>query len=120
MRLLEKLDASLMATQATKIRPGHECTVDIPASIEPIMEADMWDGINVHFPVTFDDEVSWLVRVRRLRYDDPPGATQELVISSEVATIRFMHRHGLRVPNAWNPAKLAHESFQKGEFEFCT
>jgi hypothetical protein len=97
------LDGLSLATQAEKLRPGHSCTVDIPDTYKAIIKADLWNGVNVHFPITFDDGVKWLLRVRQLRRLVPPESFMEIITESEVTTLNVLKKAGIAVPDAWMP-----------------
>ena len=71
MILLKSLDAikTTITAQASDLRPGHHCIVKMPDNINPIYEDDMWGGINVRFPIVFDDGIRWLIRVHQMRHE---------------------------------------------------
>ncbi|WVQ79832.1 hypothetical protein IAT38_001932 [Cryptococcus sp. DSM 104549] len=99
---LDSLDPSLVITQATVLRPGHTCTFTIPA-ITTLFKDSSYACMNLHLPLEFDDGVKWMVRVPLRRWVNPPRELREMVVASEVATMRMLHEAGVKVPNAWLP-----------------
>jgi hypothetical protein len=100
---LNSLNPDVIIKQAIQLRPGHTCTLSIPSTPEVIIEADMYNGVNVHFPIIFDDGVKWLVRVRQVLEVSADREMMDQVMESEVTTIRVMYERGIPVPNAWLP-----------------
>ncbi|KAF2090494.1 hypothetical protein K490DRAFT_70957 [Saccharata proteae CBS 121410] len=46
--------------------------------------------MNYHIPIHFDDDVTWLARIRRFNVTSPPPELRDHIIRSEVATLRFL------------------------------
>ncbi|WRT65975.1 uncharacterized protein IL334_002926 [Kwoniella shivajii] len=64
----------------------------------------MYNGVNIHFPIIFDDGIKWLLRVRQSHNGNPPIGIQEVVIASEVTVLNILNNGGVPVPKAWlNP-----------------
>ena len=78
----------------------------------------MWNAMNVHFPVVFDDGVRWLVRVRRLRRDGPDPERQRRMVDSEAATMNALQKVvGDQIPRAWLVSSQDEGSNDPGEYE---
>lgn len=62
---------------------------------------------NVHFPITFDDGVKWLIRIPRPRHSRAPTALLALVSACEVETLKALKEAGVKVsrspPSAIRP-----------------
>lgn len=54
-------------------------------------------GMNYHIPVSFEDGVVWIARVRRFNATSPPPVLRNHIIRSEVATLNFLQ--GTTVPS---------------------
>nr|XP_018265027.1 uncharacterized protein I303_03209 [Kwoniella dejecticola CBS 10117]OBR87185.1 hypothetical protein I303_03209 [Kwoniella dejecticola CBS 10117] len=63
----------------------------------------MFGGINVHFPMVFDDGIKWLIRIRQADNGIPPLAILDTTARSEVCTLQVVKSFGLPVPGAWMP-----------------
>jgi hypothetical protein len=100
-QLLDRLQTSSseLAAHAKALRPGHDCTVDVPASTDMLLRG----GMNVHIPITFDDGVSWFARVRQKNSQSPPKSMVRTVLSSEAATIMALKDAGALVPDVYLP-----------------
>ena len=62
----------------------------------------MAGNFHVHLPVNFSDGVKWLARIRKSTEFLPLGSDKaHAMTKSEIATQRFLHSKGLKVPNAW-------------------
>ncbi|WWC60615.1 uncharacterized protein I303_103189 [Kwoniella dejecticola CBS 10117] len=61
----------------------------------------MYNGINIHFPIVWDDGMKWLLRVRQSHNGRPNQDIQKYVIQSEIGVLRLLKRQGLLVPDAW-------------------
>ncbi|WVQ79860.1 hypothetical protein IAT38_001960 [Cryptococcus sp. DSM 104549] len=107
------LDPELVVKQAQVLRPGHTCTLRIPAASD-IFDAEhkqyehkQYCTMNIHIPLIFDDGVSWMVRVRQYRTYAAPLDLQKQITESEVATQQLLRTHGIKVPMAWKPSVVA-------------
>ncbi len=60
-------------------------------------------GMNVHVPITFDDGVKWLARIRKPHFHGPPSDMMKVVVESEVETMRVLSEISKLVPNAFLP-----------------
>jgi len=114
--MLNLLDVKKITEEAMQLRPGHTCTVDIPDNVEAIIDADLYNGINGHFPVAFDDDVKWLLRVRQIRHTDPIPEVLDMVTLSEVTTLRTLKAAGIQVPDAWLPPRSPIDPNQSSTF----
>ncbi|WVQ81433.1 hypothetical protein IAT38_003557 [Cryptococcus sp. DSM 104549] len=104
------LETRPIVEQAQALRPGHTCTLAVP-SLDDLFKDDMWpsSNMNVHLPLAFDDGVRWMVRARQWRASSPPAELQKQATESEVVTLQFLKKGGVKVPMAWMPPKLSHE-----------
>ncbi|KAK8853366.1 hypothetical protein IAR55_004070 [Kwoniella newhampshirensis] len=93
------LNSANLSAQADALRPGHTGTIVVPTSTRDYIGG----GMNVILPVTFDDGVRWIARVRQKRFDEPPPAMRKMLVASEVASMRAMRENGLKVPNVYLP-----------------
>nr|XP_031859378.1 uncharacterized protein CI109_005219 [Kwoniella shandongensis]KAA5526450.1 hypothetical protein CI109_005219 [Kwoniella shandongensis] len=90
--------------QAQALRPGHTCTFSLPLdhlAIKRTRGPKNYSGMNIHFPIDFDDGIRWLVRARLVKVYRPPIDMQKKIMESEVATMKFLRMHNIPVPNAW-------------------
>ncbi|KAK4686915.1 uncharacterized protein P7C73_g3197, partial [Tremellales sp. Uapishka_1] len=97
--LLASINAADLATDAETLRPGHRCTVSIPADSKHLLRG----GMNIHIPVTFDDGVRWLARIRQTRFDPLCGEEMQIILTSEVETMKALRRMSALVPEAIMP-----------------
>ncbi|WVQ81569.1 hypothetical protein IAT38_003693 [Cryptococcus sp. DSM 104549] len=100
---MAKLDPIQVCRQAELCRPGHTATLNMPESAEALrqMAVAPFCGMNVHIQLEFEDGVQWMVRAHRAIPAPHPAELQRVVTESEAATMKFLHRQGLRVPDAW-------------------
>lgn len=56
-------------------------------------------GMNYHIELRFEDGVIWIARVRRFNATSPPSALRDYIISSEVATLKFLEKTQIPAPN---------------------
>ncbi|WRT65979.1 uncharacterized protein IL334_002930 [Kwoniella shivajii] len=86
------------------LRPGHSFTFSLPdGGTEMSSQSDMHGATNYHIPISFDDGVKWLLRVRQSTNGVPPYDFQQAVTVSEVRTLQILKEKGMPVPNAWMP-----------------
>ncbi len=91
------LQNSNISSSAALLRPGHACTLDLLGDV-----TRMQGGINTHMPVTFDDGVQWLVRVRHPSVRTAPKAVSDRTMLSEIETMRAVAKvGGPLIPQVW-------------------
>ncbi len=102
---MQAIDPTVIRKQAIALRPGHTCVVDIPEPEDwkKIWKMGRYSLFNVHFPVTFDDGIKWLVRVRRPRQTMAPTELLHMMSASEVQTLKVLKESGAKVPGARLP-----------------
>ncbi|WWC68352.1 uncharacterized protein I206_102277 [Kwoniella pini CBS 10737] len=66
-----------------------------------MLDTNMNGPVNYHFPISFDDGVKWLLRVRQMSPTPSPRAFPLDILVREVATLRYMNQCAFWVPNAW-------------------
>ncbi|WWC60607.1 uncharacterized protein I303_103181 [Kwoniella dejecticola CBS 10117] len=91
---------------AERIREGCSATLSIPIDAQSMVDSKMWNGINIHLVIFFDDGVKWLLRLKQDHGDYPPFEIRHAVLDSEITTLRLLKRAGAAVPNAWMPDSL--------------
>ena len=64
----------------------------------------MMGGMNLHIRIVFEDGVTWLARVRRSNATSPPSYLQNYIITSEIATLRFLETTNIPTPRVWDYA----------------
>ena len=87
---------SSILDHAQSLRPGRTCTV--PTLMDE--KGFKCGSQSIHYVVQWDDGVEWMLRIK-MDAERSTQAARRMMIESEVATMRFMHKHGLPVPNAW-------------------
>ncbi|WVQ65218.1 uncharacterized protein L199_003391 [Kwoniella botswanensis] len=98
------LEKDRIIEEAQRIRPGRACILQLPPDSQSMFDAkNMYNGINVHFPIIFDDGVKWLLRVRQSHNGYPPPEIQRFVVRSEVTALTILKNGGVLVPDAWYP-----------------
>nr|XP_018265005.1 uncharacterized protein I303_03187 [Kwoniella dejecticola CBS 10117]OBR87163.1 hypothetical protein I303_03187 [Kwoniella dejecticola CBS 10117] len=88
------------------LRPSHVPTLHIPDTFDTLKASKWYSCFNVHFLISFEDNVKWLLRVR---INDGREMPHDLVypsIRSEVATLNVLKSHGVPVPTAWLPPHM--------------
>lgn len=95
--LFSRIDLGALKARATALRDGIPCAVpDI--SVKAQDGVLLMGGQNYHIPITFDDGVEWICRIRRENASSPPSAAQDRLLVSEVATYRFLATTSVPVP----------------------
>ncbi|WWC88189.1 uncharacterized protein L201_003094 [Kwoniella dendrophila CBS 6074] len=105
-RLLEKVQnaESQIVSQAKTIRPGYKCELKLPVNSHDMLDnKNMYNGINVHFSIIFEDGVKWLLRVRQLHQFSSPSEIIEFVTNSEVTVLNLLRKGDIPVPGGWLP-----------------
>ncbi|WVW80440.1 hypothetical protein I302_102422 [Kwoniella bestiolae CBS 10118] len=97
------------------LRPDHHPTLVIPPSVDSLLDDGTRGGFNLHFKITFDVGVKWLLRVRQSRGHRPPPELADAVIQSEVATLNVLKSQGIPFPKAFLPLHLTNVSERKDE-----
>lgn len=105
--LLGKINVKALQVVASTARLGIPCRipalashVDQAARVELV--SSQCGGQNCHVDIEFDDEVTWIARIR---LDDPllpPSATQAYIFLSEVATLEFLARTRVPAPHVYS------------------
>lgn len=85
-----------MREYASTLRDGIGCTIPLETAEDPAN--DMVGGMNYHFTIVFEDNVTWICRTRRQNISSPPIELQNAIIESEVSTMQFLFNVGLPVP----------------------
>lgn len=103
---IRSLSLEVIKDDLAALRPGYEYQVEYPTTEEEIKQALKKGCFNLHFPITFEDGVKWLLRVRRdyNREDHPicPPAHYWPGVESEATTLQVMYEHGITtVSNAY-------------------
>ncbi len=98
-------------TPAQALRPGHSCTVHLPDTIRDLPMG----GINVHMPITFDDGIRWLARVRQRRLASPLREVEKVITENEVETMMVLREVSDLVPEAYLPYSLETMSEGSGQ-----
>ena len=114
-RFLAPLDHKIFESQASALRSGHSCEIEIPKTVDEMIEAGLFNQCNGHFPVLFDDGVKWLLRIRQITKQSATGDMQRIVTASEAETMRVLNKAGLLVPNAWTIPDEERVEFEPGE-----
>ncbi|WWC88173.1 uncharacterized protein L201_003078 [Kwoniella dendrophila CBS 6074] len=81
-QLLDKIGAiqSQIISAAEAIRSGHTCIIELPSSAKNMVKnKNMYNGMNIHFPIIFDDGLKWLLRVRQCHNGQPPLEIQQFI-----------------------------------------
>ncbi|OCF43231.1 hypothetical protein I317_02941 [Kwoniella heveanensis CBS 569] len=84
------------------LRPGYTASITIPEDVEAFIQVDQLSGFNHHFRVKFNDQVEWLLRVRKHEWGAPPEIARQS-IESEVTVLNILKQNGLPVPEAFFP-----------------
>jgi hypothetical protein len=116
---LSKIDVNALVTIASEVRAGIRCTLPAVSGngiIEPAIDArmvsDQMGGQNCHLDVQFEDGIVWIARLRLGEPTVPPRETQEKILASEVATLRFLARTNLPAPRVFyhslEPSKIGY------------
>ncbi|WWC96661.1 hypothetical protein V866_003533 [Kwoniella sp. B9012] len=105
--ILEQIKShqATLEREVSTIRPGHTCSLIIP-KLEDLVKSKWYAGFNVHFLITFEDDVNWLLRVRQPHGPSPSQEISDIVMTSEVTTLNFLKANGIPVPGAWLPRHL--------------
>ena len=80
---LQSINFSSLSRIASEIC-GKSCAIDNTKCA--------YGGVNIVFEVKFNDDEIWIARIRRPDADDPLNG-KDLVLESEVVTIRFIHEN---------------------------
>ncbi|CAL1708655.1 unnamed protein product [Somion occarium] len=96
-KLIASLDLDALCARASSLKGGVRCETP-PLVYDEDTCYIMMGGMNYHFPLKFDDGDTWICRIRRVNINTPPAAIEDVVIQSEVATMRFLHSVGVPVP----------------------
>jgi hypothetical protein len=106
--LLSEIRVDALRARAMSLRNGISC--DIPPLHNNYATALM-GGMNYHVPIIFKDGVTWLCRIRRHNASPPPTELRDLIILSEVATLRFLANTKIPVPK--NPVGVGYILMEK-------
>lgn len=76
-RLFDVIKDSDIADSAQALRPEHRYTAaHLPETASELAAG----GMNVHVPITFDDGVKWLARIRKPHFHGPPSDMMKVVV----------------------------------------
>ena len=100
--LLAQIQTIDLSPHLAPLRPDHSYELTIPSRVRDVQRG----GVNIHLPLKWDDGVTWLVRVKLhcvVAFGLIPAEVRKLALESERATMSFMRREGLPVPEVYGP-----------------
>jgi len=106
------LNHSVLEQDLAVLRPGHSFVVKLPKTEDEIHAALNGGSYNLHYHITFDDGVQWMLRVRKdlsRVHRTKPGVTYVEYcwddIEREVTALQVMFANGIMtVSNAYMPS----------------
>ncbi|KAK2740301.1 hypothetical protein FQN57_006181 [Myotisia sp. PD_48] len=98
--LINKININALASQASQLRGGIQCSIN-PPSYDMSSRGSVMGGMNFHIDVRFEDGVSWLARIRRCNATSPPPNIRDAIIRSEVATLKFLENIDIPTPKVF-------------------
>ncbi|WWC68350.1 uncharacterized protein I206_102275 [Kwoniella pini CBS 10737] len=102
--------------EARHFRPDFQCELQIPPDAQTMLDKKkMYNGINIHFPLIWEDGVKWLLRVRQAQDGYPPAEIQQSVTNSEITVLCILNRNNISVPNAWYENK---RGYNEGDLHY--
>ena len=99
--LLARFKPEELCSLASRLRDGIACTLPAfddgvdEAARQKLVSAQM-GGQNCHLDIQFQDNVTWIARIRPDDPTLPPAVVQDYISSSEVATLKWLEK--LRIP----------------------
>jgi hypothetical protein len=108
------LSLDVVAADLSALRPG------IRYEITGIDDTRKGGCFNTHFPITFEDGVKWMLRVRKVGQGDDIISPDDywFGVEREVTTLQAMFRSGIRtVSDAYLPPTRT--SVTPGRSDFC-
>ena len=107
--LLDKVNFDALKIIASHLYGNVACAlpaVDTGSEQErPVVDSrlvsDQMGGQNCHLDIRFDDGTVWIARLRLEEPTIPPHATQEKILSSEVATLHFLAHTTVPAPKVF-------------------
>ncbi|OCF56702.1 hypothetical protein L486_05556 [Kwoniella mangroviensis CBS 10435] len=109
---------NFLVHEAETLRPGHSCQLTIPQDLDAFAESSKIGIFNLHFLITFNDGVKWLLRVRQDKGHRPPAEIARTVIESEVATLGVLKEGGLPVAKGYLLLSLETSEGEKQKLPF--
>ncbi|KAF9504731.1 hypothetical protein BS47DRAFT_1322553 [Hydnum rufescens UP504] len=97
--LLSEIRVDVLRARAMSLRNGISCDIP-PLDYNPATA--LMGGMNYHFPITFQDGVTWLCRIRRHNASSPPMELRDRILLSEAATLRFLANTRIPVPKVYD------------------
>lgn len=94
--LQDDLDETAMIKCLEELRPGHKCSVMLPADFYQI-HLDLTGAFNIHIEAHFDDGVKWLFRLTGYPVGPAPPETRKRLIRSEAVTYQVLHEAGVPI-----------------------
>ncbi|KAF9509687.1 hypothetical protein BS47DRAFT_1373459 [Hydnum rufescens UP504] len=96
--LHSEIRVDALRTRAMSLRNGVSCHI-------PLLDYDsataLMGGMNYHLPITFQDGITWLCRIRRHNASSPPTELRDHIILTEAATLRFLANRRIPVPKVY-------------------
>jgi hypothetical protein len=102
------LSLDVITADLSILRPGKQFEILLPQTDEGIDGLFKRGHFNLHYPITFDDGVRWMLRVRRdyntSGFDISPPENYWPGVEREAATLQMMNLQGIKtVPNGYLP-----------------
>ncbi|KAG8667765.1 hypothetical protein FPOAC2_12964 [Fusarium poae] len=95
--LIDTIDTHVLEARASHLRQGIPCSVPL-LQYDRATRSSVMVGMNYHIEVRFDDGITWTARIRRFNATSPPKALRDYILRSEVATLTFLEKTGVPVP----------------------
>jgi hypothetical protein len=105
--LLAALNVDALISAASRVRKGIQCHIlafsrDLDPASRRNMISSQTGGQNCHLDVEFDDDVTWIARIRLRDPTLPPQAVQDYIFLSEVATLEFLAETAVPAPKVYH------------------
>ncbi|KAK4171009.1 hypothetical protein QBC36DRAFT_250357 [Triangularia setosa] len=98
---VRKINITALALLASGLRNGVPCDIRLPHTSDDKARWMMGSN-NLHLNVEFADGVKWIARIRRLNANAPPPKVRDYMITSEVATLRFLEKTRVPAPKVFD------------------
>lgn len=109
---LQSMSKAVVMADLAVLRPGQGFKISRPETDDEISKALSKGCFNLHYLIEFDDDIQWLLRVRR-DYSKPnqpisPPAFYWPGVEREATTLQVLFEQGIKtVPNAYLPPSRA-------------
>ncbi|VUC29426.1 unnamed protein product [Clonostachys rosea] len=100
-QLLSAINIPALIDRASHLRQGVRCQIP-PLQYDRATRSSVMGGMNYHVPITFDDGIIWIARIRRFNASSPPANLRDHIIKSEVATLMFLQNTKVLVPKVYD------------------